>query len=81
MLTGDSSTDSTVLLESRSDVDDRIESMGDMRMGAADGAESVMGRILSRSKKVHQSRQFRVLGRKSAGKTKPNGPQGGLWVC
>ena len=37
--------------------------------------------ILSRSKKVHQSRQFRVLGRKSAGKTKPNGPQGGLWVC
>ena len=36
--------------------------------------------LLSRSKKVHQSRHFRVLGRKSAGGTKPNGPQGG-WVC
>ena len=37
--------------------------------------------ILSCSKKVHRSRQFRVVGRKSAGGTKPNGPQGGLWVC
>ena len=38
-------------------------------------------KILSRSKKVIRSRHFRVLGRKLAGETKPNGPQGGLWVC
>ena len=43
--TDDGSTDSTVLLESRSDVDDRTESTDDMRMGAADGAESVVGRM------------------------------------
>ena len=37
--------------------------------------------ILSRSLKVIRLRQFRVVGHKSAGETKPNGPQGGRWVC
>ena len=42
-MTDDSSTDPTVLLESRSDVDDRTEATDDMRMDAAGGAESVVG--------------------------------------
>ena len=37
--------------------------------------------ILPCSMKVYRFRHFRIVGRKSAGKTKPNGPQGGLWVC
>ena len=37
--------------------------------------------VLSCSKKVSQSQLLWVLGRKSAGGTKPNGPQGGRWVC
>ena len=37
--------------------------------------------ILPRSKKVTQSRLLWVLGRKSAGGTRANGPQGGRWVC
>ena len=43
--TDDGSTDSTVLLESRSNVDDRTESTDDVRMDAADGADSVVGRM------------------------------------
>ena len=38
-------------------------------------------KLLSRSKKVIRLRLLRVVGRNSAGKTKPNGPQGGPWVC
>ena len=44
-------------------------------------AESHLSLILSRSKKKIQLRLLWVLGRKSAGETKPIGPQGGLWVC
>jgi hypothetical protein len=39
------------------------------------------GRLLSRSKKKIQLRLLWVLGRKSAGGTKPIDPQGGLWAC
>ena len=47
MLTDGSSTESTVLLESRSDVDDQTELADDIlyanTVDAADGAESVVG--------------------------------------
>ena len=43
MSTDSGSTDLTVLLESRSDVDDRTESTEDVQMDAASGAESAVG--------------------------------------
>ena len=35
---------------------------------------------LSRSKKLYRFRLLWVLGRSTAGETKPNGPKGGPWV-
>jgi hypothetical protein len=57
--TDDGSTDSTVLLESRSDVDDWIDSTDDMRMDAAGGAESMVGGMQTVEEAIDEEVGFR----------------------
>ena len=65
--------------QDRASMDESQLSTTGTELGDATSYE--LDEVLSRSMKVHRSRQFRVLGRKSSGGTKPNGPQGGQWVC
>ena len=58
VLTDDSSTDSTMLLESRSDVDDWTESTDDMQIDAAGRAESVVGGMQTVEEAINREVSF-----------------------